>query len=182
MAAFLVSAGNQSFFAVQSSWTDPGTTWHPHFDQKLGAPKGLATVTGTRWHREFEHATVDLDCSSRSSKIAGWTLPPPTPSPPSTPQPPPPAKGKWGAPWYCISCSRTPGALLKDLGRNISLPSCQAACESERDCRFINFGFGASVLEEACQLYSACEGWNGKPAVKCDPAEHAWWTTFQYGR
>ena len=41
IAAFLMSAGNQSFLAVQSSWTDPGTVWHPqYFDQPLGAPKG----------------------------------------------------------------------------------------------------------------------------------------------
>lgn len=79
VAAFLVSAGNQSFLAAQSSWTDPGTVWHPEFfDQPLGAPKGPASISGTAWHREFEHVTVDLDCRTRSSKIEGWQLPPPT--------------------------------------------------------------------------------------------------------
>ena len=188
VAAFLMAAGNQSFLAVQSSWTDPGTKWHPeYFDQPLGVPTGPATrVSGTSWHREFAHVTVDLDCKARSSKITGWKLPPlpppPPPYPPPPPQPPAPAKGQWGAPWYCISCGHTSGALLKDLGRNVSLPACQAACVGDSRCHYINFGFGASVQDEACQLYSACEGWDGKPAVNCDPEKHGWWTTFQYGR
>jgi len=66
VAAFLMAAGNQSFLAAQSSWTDPGTQWHPeYFDQPLGAPKGPATVSGTTWHREFAHVTLDLDCKNR---------------------------------------------------------------------------------------------------------------------
>jgi hypothetical protein len=186
IAAFLVSAGNQSFFATQSSWTDPGTVWHPeYFDQPLGEPRGAAVVSGTTWHREFEHVTVDLDCKSRSATLKGWTFPPPPPPPlpppPPPPQPPAPAKGQWGAPWYCISCSGTPGALLRDMGRNVSLPACQVACVANAKCTYINFGFNSAgiVAEEACQLYSSCKGW-GVPT--CDPAKHGWWTTFQYGR
>jgi hypothetical protein len=66
VAAFLMGAGNQSFLASSSCWTDPCTQWHPEFyDQKLGAPKELGysdPASPTIWHREFAHATVDLNC------------------------------------------------------------------------------------------------------------------------
>ena len=65
-----------------------------------------------------------------------------------------------------------------------SLFSNQAACVANTKCTYINFGFnsGGVVADEACQLYSTCKGWDGRPTVTCDPKTHAWWTTFQYGR
>ena len=68
-------------------------------------------------------------------------------------------------PWYCISCAETPGGLLKDVGRNISLATCQAACVANTKCTYINFGFdpGGVVADEACQLYSAWKGM-GRPS------------------
>ena len=68
-----MDAGNQSFLASCSCWTDPCTQWHPEFyDKKLGAPKGLGhsdPASPKEWHREFEHATVDLDCNAKSATI-----------------------------------------------------------------------------------------------------------------
>ena len=163
-----------------------GTSWHAeYYAQRLGPPKGPAVLTGkTSWHREFAHATVDLDCRTRKNTITGWNLPPPpSPPPPPPPRPPAPAKGQWGAAWYCNSCSKDAGALLKDLGRNISFAACKAACEAELRCHFINFGFGPAVEVEACQLYVSCTpGWDGKPQVKCNAIRHDWWTTYEYGR
>jgi hypothetical protein len=178
VAAFLMSAGNQSFFASSTCWTDPCTTWHPQFyEQSLGAPLSRGEAVGTVWSRRFEHTTVTLDCKARTATITNWPTPPPTPPPPPPPPPPPqpptPTKGSWGKPWYCTSCANS-GSLIKNLGVSKTLTECEAACVATASCAFVNFAYANG----ACELFGNCTPPMHYPGCTGD----VWWTTFQYGR
>ena len=59
----------------------------------------------------------------------------------------------WSAPEYCTSCTPN-NNMLKDMGTGISLTACQAACDADRSCRFINVALPPE--NEACQLFSTC--------------------------
>ena len=76
VAAFLMTAGNQSFFASSTCWVDPCTTWHSEFyDRPLGSPLGPGQqVSASEWHRQFEHVNVTLDCTARTATIEGWNV------------------------------------------------------------------------------------------------------------
>jgi hypothetical protein len=186
-AAFLVGAGNQSFFASAMGWTDPGTTWQPNFyDQPLGKPLGRALVQGTKWTRHFAHTSVTLDCADKSATITNWPTPPPPPppSPPVPPSPPPtpPAKGAWSRAWNCTSCEQSK-SRLKVLGRGKSLEACKAACVATESCGFVNFNYGPGTANGSlgCDLYSSCiPPMHLKPS--CAGKFDGWWNTFIYGR
>lgn len=185
-ASFLVGAGEQSFFASCTSWTDPGTVWHPDFfDHPLGKPLGRAEVTGTRWTRRFAHTTVTLDCADPSAGIAnisGWPVPPPPPPPaPSPPEPKPPAKGAWSAAWNCTSCERS-NSRIRALGRGLTLDACKASCVANSKCTFVNFNYGNGSTHGSlgCDIYSSCS-----PPMHlstCAGVFDGWWNTFIYGR
>lgn len=72
MAAFLIGAGDLSYFSyanwASDSWTMAGTKWWPEYDKKLGRPITPANtkVKGQKWkyHRRFSSGTtvvVDLE-------------------------------------------------------------------------------------------------------------------------
>eukprot|EP00040_Diaphanoeca_grandis_P044010 m.11044 g.11044 ORF g.11044 m.11044 type:complete len:492 (-) comp8613_c0_seq2:135-1610(-) len=176
VAAFLMTAGNQSFFASSTCWVDPCTTWHSQFyDQPLGAPKGPAVSEGTKWTREFEHTTVSLDCSAKTSTISGWPSPPPTPPPPPPPPPAPlppkPVNGKWSAQAYCTACHNPP---LINKGTNFNLTQCENYCVGDAQCTFINYAYSNG----ACMLFAGCDAPWHFPNCK----GNTWWTTLEYGR
>ena len=191
-AAFLVGAGNQSFFASATGWTDPGTVWQPEFyDQPLGKPLGRAEVSGTKWTRHFEHTTVTLDCGTKTAEISDWPVPPPPPPTPPTPptppptppppQPPTPTKGRWSVAWNCTSCEKS-RSRLKILGAGLSLEECKSACVGTPTCRFANFNYGPGTPRGSlgCDLYSSCS-----PPMHlktCGTQFDGWWNTFIYGR
>jgi hypothetical protein len=187
-AAFLVGAGNQSFFASATGWTDPGTVWQPDFyDQPLGKPLGKAEVLGTKWTRHFEHTTVTLDCATKTAEISNWPVPPPPPTPPPAPpspppaQPPTPTKGEWSVAWNCTSCEKSQ-SRLKVLGAGLSLDECKSACMATSTCGFANFNYGPGTPHGSlgCDLYSSCT-----PPMHlrtCVGKFDGWWNTFIYGR
>ena len=186
-AAFLVSAGAQSFLASSHCWVDPCTTWDPtFFDQPLGAPRGRARVDGSVWAREFEHVNVTLDCAKKTARLDGWVgAPTPAPTPPTQPPtppptlPPPPPKGSFGQAVNCTSCEQG-GTASKTYPCPFSLAQCEAACAADAHCAFINFASNQPGGRgcDACKLYAACDPlWFNQG---CKAPE--WWTTYAYGR
>ena len=90
LAAFLLGAGERSYFACSSSWkVDPAwpaaptdsLTWHGAFDRPLGAPCGPYAVAGDVYSRAFGDACrthVKLNATSGVGTIEwGQALPPP---------------------------------------------------------------------------------------------------------
>ena len=77
MAAFLVVASEYSYWGFQNSegggggWFDNDKTWHSLYDAKLGEPLGNATKdkSDLSWAREFEHASVSVDCVAGQGTI-----------------------------------------------------------------------------------------------------------------
>jgi len=71
LAAFLVSAGDTSFFAFSDGWYYNGTRWHDEYDLPLGAPTGPAKVDASGiWHRDFEAGvSVTLDLKAHTATI-----------------------------------------------------------------------------------------------------------------
>lgn len=78
MAAFLVGAGNLSYFTyanwAASCWELPGTRWWPEYDQKLGFPTSPPNMRlpGKRWKyaRNFSSGTtVYVDVATRVAEI-----------------------------------------------------------------------------------------------------------------
>lgn len=82
MAAFLIGAGNLSYFSYANwatdCWTLPGTKWWPEYDKKLGSPSSPANtrVPGKRWKyaRNFSSgSTVYVDVATRVVEIK-WAV------------------------------------------------------------------------------------------------------------
>ena len=78
MAAFLVGAGNLSFFSyanwAESCWELPGTRWWPEYDRMLGHPTSPPNrrLPGKRWKytRNFSSGTtVYVDLATRAAEI-----------------------------------------------------------------------------------------------------------------
>lgn len=87
MAAFLIGAGNLSFYSyanwANNSWTLDGTTWWPEYDYPIGEPTSPANMLlpGKRWKyaRNFSSGTtvyvdiatrvVDIQWARRETKI-----------------------------------------------------------------------------------------------------------------
>ena len=73
LAAFLIAAGDSSFFGFSDGWYFNGTRWHEEYDRPLGAPRGPATVSGPdnmTYARQFAHADVALDVANHKASIA----------------------------------------------------------------------------------------------------------------
>ena len=81
-AAFLVVATPYSYWGFQNrqggggGWYDRDKTWHSLYDAQLGDPLGNATVipepgseTPMSWTRNFEFASVSVNCSSGEGTI-----------------------------------------------------------------------------------------------------------------
>ena len=74
LAAFMIASSETAFFGYSNGWYYNGTTWHPEYDRKLGAPAALAKQgTGTAnmsWSRAFASGTtVELDVLRRTAAI-----------------------------------------------------------------------------------------------------------------
>jgi hypothetical protein len=83
IAAFLIGAGNLSFFSyanwIVDCWTLSGTKWWPEYDYPLGAPTSPANtlLPGQRWtyFRSFSSGTtVTIDVATRVVDIK-WAKP-----------------------------------------------------------------------------------------------------------
>lgn len=80
LAMFLIGAGQGHYFGA-GSWTcdhihREGVTWHPEYDQPLGAPLGNATKHGDVWMRNFSFGTnVTYDTKSGRGTIAWGVFP-----------------------------------------------------------------------------------------------------------
>jgi hypothetical protein len=75
--------------------------------------------------------------------------------------------GTWSAPFLDTYCNDS--NIVKDLGINIPLANCQAACEAEPNCHFITW---AAQSNHACYLFGSC----GNPW--CRPGVANWWTAY----
>lgn len=73
LGIFLICAEEYSYFRVHEGYSaDNNDRWmrrFPEYDRPLGPPKGPAKKEGYRYSREFEHATVAVDLTTRSAKI-----------------------------------------------------------------------------------------------------------------
>eukprot|EP01079_Euglenida_sp_SAG-EU17-18_P008962 gene8962-1607_t len=69
LAAFLVTAGESSFFGFSDGWYYNGSRWWPEYDRPLGNPTGPATQTDGVWTRHFAAATVTLNVKQHLGKI-----------------------------------------------------------------------------------------------------------------
>ena len=63
LAAFLIGAGNYSFYGCSTGWfVDKDhmdwLTWHPEYDKPLGHPMGDASLHGDTYERHFASGTV----------------------------------------------------------------------------------------------------------------------------
>lgn len=77
LAAFLIGAGNNSFFSGPDAWNvrqsaedptgiqDVVARWRPEYEKPLGPPKSLGQLGANNvWHREFEHAAVAFNATT----------------------------------------------------------------------------------------------------------------------
>eukprot|EP01084_Bolivina_argentea_P269570 458180_1 len=70
LAAFLMGMEKYSYFGAGFKWDDNGWNyWWPEFSYKLGKPKGKFTQNGFKFTREFQHASVFIDCESLESNV-----------------------------------------------------------------------------------------------------------------
>eukprot|EP01052_Picozoa_sp_SAG31_P010488 SAG31_NODE_575_length_13961_cov_41.577550_10_plen_421_part_00 len=109
LAAFLVVAGEYSYWGMGSGWSTGSFPWYPEFERPLGKPLGVAETRGPgKYFRKFEHLNVSLDTTQKTAQILWHGLgpvPTPPPPPPPVPVPPPPPaspvgdytsiKGQW---------------------------------------------------------------------------------------
>lgn len=73
---------------------------------------------------------------------------------------------------YCTSCAPS-NTVLKDLGLGVSLAACQAACEANPQCRYINIALPPE--NQACELFATC----GSPSHNPGCTGQDWWTTYR---
>ena len=74
LAAFLIAASPSAYFGYSDGWYYNGTSWHPEYDQRLGAPTGDAKqgsgVANMTWTRTFQSGTrVELDVLAHTAFI-----------------------------------------------------------------------------------------------------------------
>jgi hypothetical protein len=102
------------------------------------------------------------------------------PAPPPPPPPPPlPPGTSWGEAKMCTSCEPHDMPLLP-MTLHSNLAACQAACEKESRCNYINFGLEGN---NACALFGSCsKPWHVTPPNHQCPHDGAWWTLYQYKR
>ena len=72
LAAFLVVAGNYSYFMASAGWLDAGWTWHPEYDVDYGTPLARASVAvdkagGAVYTRMYTRCTVTVNCTSAAT-------------------------------------------------------------------------------------------------------------------
>lgn len=96
--------------------------------------------------------------------------PPPPPLPPGT---------TWGAPQMCTSCEPHDMPLVP-MVLHSTLAECQAKCEKNPHCNYINYALEGN---NACTLFSSCsKPWHVTPPNEQCSKSGAWWTLYQYNR
>ena len=73
LAAFLIGAGEYSYFGCAVGWyIEPDwIVWHPEYDRPLGAPDGEAVFEDGVYHRTFASGTkVTFDTTDNTGFIA----------------------------------------------------------------------------------------------------------------
>eukprot|EP00035_Acanthoeca_spectabilis_P005398 m.113179 g.113179 ORF g.113179 m.113179 type:complete len:500 (-) comp13010_c0_seq1:102-1601(-) len=67
LAAYMIVAGNYSYFMFSKGWFDSGWCWHPEYNAAYGDPLGPATTTvtptATIYTREYSGSTVTVNCT-----------------------------------------------------------------------------------------------------------------------
>ena len=81
LAAFLIGAGNNSFFSGPDGWEiresseDPTGIqdilgrWRPYYDKPLGLPKSDGVLDADMWKRDFEYASVVFNATTCAGNI-----------------------------------------------------------------------------------------------------------------
>lgn len=70
LAAFLIGAGEHSYFGCSTGWyIDTWDHWNAEFDKPLGAPTGNATLADAVYRREYASATVLFNTTSNKGSI-----------------------------------------------------------------------------------------------------------------
>ena len=99
LAAFLIVAGEYSYWGMGGGWGVDSFPWYPEYDRPLGKPLGDARSLGPgRYFRAFEHLNVTLD-TGKNTAVISWhglgPVPGPPPPPPPPPGPPVPPVGRY---------------------------------------------------------------------------------------
>jgi hypothetical protein len=117
LAAFLIIAGEYSYWGMGAGWGAGDFPWYPEFDRPLGKPLADATSFGNgRYFREFEHLNVTLDTTLKQGTIAWHGGLGPVPTPPSPPAPP--------TKWACATGVCSPNVF----GTFTTADACRHAC------------------------------------------------------
>ncbi|MEP3480375.1 MAG: putative glycoside hydrolase [Fuerstiella sp.] len=78
LGVFLICAERYSYFRVHEGYSannnDRWMRWFAEYDRPLGPPTGPAKKEGYRYSRDFQHASVTVDLTTRTSKIV-WREP-----------------------------------------------------------------------------------------------------------
>ena len=73
LAIFLIAAGEHSYFRVHEGYAADKKgrwmRWFAEYDKPLGPPVGAAKKSGYTYTRQFKHAKVTLDLSTRTGNI-----------------------------------------------------------------------------------------------------------------
>ncbi|XP_065830203.1 uncharacterized protein [Oscarella lobularis] len=77
LAAFLIGAGEYSYYGCSSGWYVDEThmdwiTWHPEYDKPLGKPTGPATKEGDVYTRHFASGTVAMFDTKTNTGTINW--------------------------------------------------------------------------------------------------------------
>ena len=74
LAAFLIVAGNYSYWGMGSGWGVSSFPWYPEFERPLGKPLADAASTAPgKYFREFEHLNVTLDTRKKTAQVSHFT-------------------------------------------------------------------------------------------------------------
>eukprot|EP00039_Didymoeca_costata_P000074 m.44022 g.44022 ORF g.44022 m.44022 type:complete len:513 (+) comp10039_c0_seq1:34-1572(+) len=141
LAAFLVSAGEYSYWNLGDGWSVNSFPWFPEYDRPLGKPLGPAiSPTNGSYIRQFTALNVSINTVTKQAKIT-WHGFPPFPGPPPPPPPPPiPPFGKYNGSSEIIVHQNPPSYnLTKSVpctGQNYSecVATAANACDTVAGC------------------------------------------------
>lgn len=141
LAAFLIVAGEYSYWSNGDGWGSTNFPWLPEFDRPLGKPLADAESYGNgRYFRQFEHLNVSIDTTAKNGTIA-WHGLGPVPTPPS-----PPAPGPAPIPSQCDYLAW--GLICKPTPANVS--DCMACCEVHKAQLYAIGCIGPNVWPNYC--------------------------------
>ena len=166
LAAFLIVAGEYSYWGMGNGWGIDSFPWYPEFDRPLGQPMSSATSIGIGlYFRAFEHLNVTLNTALKTAKILWHGLPPiptpPTPPPTPPPPPPPPPRKECNLTAWNKICPPTPHAPHQ----------CMACCEAHEAQMFEINCIGPNCWPDHCagKATPGCEG-GGDTFYVLDPS------------